>query len=103
LERLPLQPDHSQFSGRTSLGTEKAHRLRHYGGEGGGADKIARLMQNVIEKHKLSSKPTVPNNKPGGSGAEALIHFKNAKRLKANHTIMVTLNSFYATPCGSPI
>jgi len=71
-------------------------------GKGGGADKMARLMQSVIEKHKLSSKPVVPNNKPGGSGAEALIHLKNAKGLNANHTIMVTLNSFYTTPMRQP-
>ena len=71
-------------------------------GKGGGADKMARLMQSVIEKHKLSSKPVVPNNKPGGSGAEALIHLKNAKGLNADHTIMVTLNSFYTTPMRQP-
>ena len=37
-------------------------------GKGGGADKMARLMQSVIEKNKLASKPFVPINKPGGSG-----------------------------------
>jgi putative tricarboxylic transport membrane protein len=36
-------------------------------GKGGGADKMARLMQSVIEKHGFSSKPFVPINKPGGS------------------------------------
>ena len=67
-------------------------------GKGGGADKMARLMQSVIEKHKFSSKPFVPINKPGGSGAEALIHLKNTSGANKNHTIMVTLNSFYTTP-----
>ena len=71
-------------------------------GQGGGADKMARLMQSIIEKHKLSSKPVVPNNKPGGSGAEALIHLKNAKGINADHSIMVTLNSFYTTPMRQP-
>ena len=42
-------------------------------GKGGGADKMARLMQSVIEQHGFSSKPFVPINKPGGSGAEASI------------------------------
>ncbi|MDJ0951459.1 MAG: tripartite tricarboxylate transporter substrate binding protein [Alphaproteobacteria bacterium] len=65
-------------------------------GKGGGADKMARLMQSVIEKHKFSSKPMTPINKPGGSGAEALIHLKQAS--DPDHTIMVTLNSFYTTP-----
>ena len=71
-------------------------------GKGGGTDRMARLMQSVIEKYKLSSKPIVPNNKPGGSGAEALVHLKNTKGLNANHTIMVTLNSFYTTPMRRP-
>jgi len=69
-------------------------------GKGGGADKMSRLMQTVIEKHKFSSKPFIPINKPGGSGAEALIHLKQKKG--DNHTIMVTLNSFYTTPLRQP-
>lgn len=69
-------------------------------GKGGGADKMARLMQSIIEKNKLSSKPLVPVNKPGGSGAEALIHLKGKQG--DNHTLMVTLNSFYTTPLRQP-
>ena len=69
-------------------------------GKGGGADKMARLMQSIVEKHNLSSKPLVPVNKPGGSGAEALIHLKGKKG--DDHTIMVTLNSFYTTPLRQP-
>ena len=71
-------------------------------GKGGGADKMARLMQSVIEKHGLSPKPFVPINKPGGSGAEALVHMKNTKGIAKNHTVMVTLNSFYTTPMRQP-
>ena len=69
-------------------------------GKGGGADKMARLMQTVIEKHGFSSKPFVPINKPGGSGAEALMHMKSKQG--DNHTVMVTLNSFYTTPLRQP-
>ncbi len=69
-------------------------------GKGGGADKMSRLMQTVIAKHKFSSKPFIPINKPGGSGAEALVHLKQHKG--DNHTIMVTLNSFYTTPLRQP-
>ncbi len=69
-------------------------------GKGGGADKMARLMQSVIEKHKLASKPFIPINKPGGSGAEALVHLK--QKTGDDHTIMVTLNSFYTTPLRQP-
>jgi tripartite-type tricarboxylate transporter receptor subunit TctC len=70
-------------------------------GKGGGADKMARLMQTIIEKHDLSSKPFIPVNKPGGSGAEALIYMTKAKK-GDDHTVMVTLNSFYTTPLRQP-
>jgi tripartite-type tricarboxylate transporter receptor subunit TctC len=69
-------------------------------GKGGGADKAVRFIQNIIAKNKLSAKPFTPINKPGGSGAEALVHVKNAK--DPNHTLMFTLNSFYTTPLLQP-
>ena len=69
-------------------------------GKGGGADKMARLMQTIVEKHDLSPRPLIPVNKPGGSGAEALIHLK--QKTGDDHTIMVTLNSFYTTPLRQP-
>ena len=69
-------------------------------GKGGGADKAVRFMQNILAKNKMSSKPFTPINKPGGSGAEALVYVKNAK--DPNHTIMFTLNSFYTTPLRQP-
>lgn len=69
-------------------------------GVGGGADQMARLMQSDIQKNKFSSKPFVPNNKPGGTGAEALIYLKQHEG--DDHVIMVTLNSFYTTPLRQP-
>lgn len=69
-------------------------------GKGGGADKMARLMQSIIEQQDLAPRPLVPINKAGGSGAEALVHMKGAK--DPNHTIMVTLNSFFTTPLRQP-
>jgi putative tricarboxylic transport membrane protein len=65
-------------------------------GAGGGADQIARFIQSVVEKNKLSPRPLVPNNKGGGSGAEALIALKGTS--DPDHTILVTLNSFFTTP-----
>jgi len=69
-------------------------------GKGGGADKMARLMQAIVEKENLANRPLVPTNKSGGSGAEALIAASNAN--DPDHTIMVTLNSFYTTPLRQP-
>ncbi len=69
-------------------------------GTGGGADKMARLMQLIVAKRKFSSKPLTPINKPGGSGAEALVYLK--RHTGDDHVIMVTLNSFYTTPLRNP-
>ncbi|MEM8651911.1 MAG: tripartite tricarboxylate transporter substrate binding protein [Pseudomonadota bacterium] len=69
-------------------------------GKGGGADKMARLMQAIVEKEGLSTRPLVPTNKSGGSGAEALVHMKSVN--DPDHTIMVTLNSFFTTPLRQP-
>ena len=65
-------------------------------GAGGGADQIARFVQSVVDANDMTSRPLVPTNRGGGSGAEALLHLKGAR--DPDHTIMVTLNSFYTTP-----
>lgn len=65
-------------------------------GPGGGADQIARFVQSVVEAEDMTNRPLVPTNRGGGSGAEALLHLKDAR--DADHTLMVTLNSFYTTP-----
>ncbi len=69
-------------------------------GKGGGADKMARLMQSIVESNGWAARPLVPVNKSGGSGAEALVAMKNAS--DADHSIMVTLNSFFTTPLRQP-
>ncbi|MGE3626050.1 MAG: Bug family tripartite tricarboxylate transporter substrate binding protein [Hyphomicrobiales bacterium] len=69
-------------------------------GEGGGADKLARFIQSIVEKHKLSPVPLIPINKGGGSGAEALRYLKDKKG--DDHVIMATLNSYYTTPLRNP-
>ncbi|MEQ9326875.1 MAG: tripartite tricarboxylate transporter substrate binding protein [Rhodospirillales bacterium] len=69
-------------------------------GAGGGADQIARFIQSVAEKKKLTNRPLVPNNKGGGSGAEALIALNKAA--DPDHSILVTLNSFFTTPLRQP-
>ncbi|MCP4431681.1 MAG: tripartite tricarboxylate transporter substrate binding protein [Gammaproteobacteria bacterium] len=69
-------------------------------GKGGGADKAVRLLQSIIASENMAPVPFTPVNKPGGSGAEALVHLKGKKG--DNHTIMFTLNSFYTTPLRQP-
>ncbi|MGH7322929.1 MAG: Bug family tripartite tricarboxylate transporter substrate binding protein [Candidatus Rokuibacteriota bacterium] len=65
-------------------------------GTGGGADVMARLIAPLVEKHKLSPKPLVVVNKPGGAGAEGFTHVK-AKKGDA-HTIIITLSNLFTTP-----
>ena len=70
-------------------------------GQGGGADRLARLFQSMIQKESLSSMPILPVNKGGGSGAEALVYLKD--KGGDAHTIMATLNSYYTTPLRTDI
>jgi tripartite-type tricarboxylate transporter receptor subunit TctC len=69
-------------------------------GAGGGADQMARFFQAVVEEQNLSPRPLIPNNKGGGSGAEALVALNTAS--DPDHTILVTLNSFFTTPLRQP-
>jgi tripartite-type tricarboxylate transporter receptor subunit TctC len=70
-------------------------------GQGGGADRIARLFQSIIQKERLSNMPILPVNKGGGSGAEALRYLKDKEG--DAHVIMATLNSYYTTPLRTDI
>jgi tripartite-type tricarboxylate transporter receptor subunit TctC len=65
-------------------------------GTGGGADQIARLLQGLIEQKDLSPRPFIPINMAGGSGGEALRYMQG--KAGDDHTVLVTLNSFYTTP-----
>src|SRR3954464_13358457 len=47
-------------------------------GPGGGTDNIARAVQNIITKYKLTDQPIVVVNKPGGSRAEGDVYAKAA-------------------------
>ncbi|WP_102107491.1 tripartite tricarboxylate transporter substrate binding protein [Oceaniglobus roseus] len=70
-------------------------------GTGGGADRLARLFQSIIQKENLSKMPVLPVNKGGGSGAEALRYLKDKQG--DDHVIMATLNSYYTTPLRTDI
>lgn len=69
-------------------------------GTGGGADRLARFIQSIIEKYDLSPQPVIPINKGGGSGAEALRYLKDKQG--DPYVIMATLNSYYTTPLRNP-
>jgi putative tricarboxylic transport membrane protein len=71
-------------------------------GTGGGADQMARLVANLVEKHKLSPRPIIVVNKAGGAGAEGFLHVKGKKG--DAHTIIITLSNLFTTPLaqGTP-
>ena len=48
-------------------------------GAGGASDQMARMIQAVIQKHKLVKQPVVVSLKGGASGAEALIYMKSSE------------------------
>src|SRR6266436_5610299 len=45
-------------------------------GPGGGTDNLARTVQSIIVKYKLTGQPVVVTNKGGGSGAEGYTYAK---------------------------
>ena len=70
-------------------------------GTGGGADQMARFIQGVVAKHKLSAQPIIVVNKAGGAGAEG---FLDVKGDKANpHKIVITLSNLFTTPLATGV
>ena len=69
-------------------------------GKGGGADRLGRFIQQIIEQNNLSNQPFLPVNMGGNSGADAMRYLKD--NAGNPHVIMVTLNSIYTTPLRSP-
>jgi tripartite-type tricarboxylate transporter receptor subunit TctC len=70
-------------------------------GAGGGADRLARLFQSIIQKENLTNMPVMPTNKGGGSGAEAMRYLVD--NAGDDHIVMATLNSYYTTPLRTDI
>src|SRR6185436_8952001 len=48
-------------------------------GTGGGADQMARFIQQMVTKHNLMGQPLNVVNKSGNSGAEGLLDVKAAQ------------------------
>ena len=70
-------------------------------GTGGGADQMARLVASIVDKHKLSPRPLIVVNKPGGAGAEGFLHVKGKKG--DAHTLVITLSNLFTTPLAQQI
>lgn len=70
-------------------------------GTGGGANQQARLMASLIEKYRLSPQPFIPVNRPAGAGAQAFRWMID--KTGDPHTILITLDSLFATPAAQVI
>jgi tripartite-type tricarboxylate transporter receptor subunit TctC len=70
-------------------------------GTGGGADQMARLIQTIAAKHKLTVQPISVVNKPGESGAEGMLYLKASKG--DPHRLIITLSSLFTTPLSTGV
>ena len=70
-------------------------------GTGGGADQMARFIQGVVAKHKLSPQPIIVVNKAGGAGAEGFLDVKGDKGNP--HKIVITLSNLFTTPLATGV
>jgi tripartite-type tricarboxylate transporter receptor subunit TctC len=70
-------------------------------GTGGGADQMARFIQGVVAKNKLSNQPIIVVNKAGGAGAEGFLDVKGDKGNP--HKIVITLSNLFTTPLATGV
>ncbi|MEI6759917.1 MAG: tripartite tricarboxylate transporter substrate-binding protein [Betaproteobacteria bacterium] len=70
-------------------------------GTGGGADQMARFLQGVVAKNKLSPQPIIVVNKAGGAGAEGFLDVKGDKG--NGHKIVITLSNLFTTPLATGV
>jgi tripartite-type tricarboxylate transporter receptor subunit TctC len=70
-------------------------------GTGGGADKMARLLQGIVQKHHLMSTSMVVINKSGGAGAEGFLYVKSAKG--DPNKLIITLSNLFTTPLATGV
>jgi len=70
-------------------------------GTGGGADQMARFIQEMVTKHGLMRQTIRVVNKAGNSGAEGLL---DVKADKGNpHKLVITLSSLFTVPLATGV
>jgi tripartite-type tricarboxylate transporter receptor subunit TctC len=70
-------------------------------GAGGGTDQFARMVQSIIQKHRLFGAPVIVTNKPGGAGSEAFVYAKAAS--EDPHKLVFATNNVWLLPLGSAV
>src|SRR2546422_4802184 len=62
-------------------------------GPGGGADQMARVIQEIATKHKLTNVSMKVVNKAGGAGGDGFLDVKGAKGNP--HKLVITLSNLF--------
>ena len=68
-------------------------------GTGGGADQMARLIQQLVNRDKLMRQPITVVNRPGNSGIEGLMELKAARGNP--HKLLITLSNLFTAPLAT--
>ena len=68
-------------------------------GTGGGADQMARFIQQLVAKHGLMKQPMTVVNKAGNSGVEGLLDLKAAQGNP--HKLIITLSNLFTSPLAT--
>ncbi|MDH4051616.1 MAG: tripartite tricarboxylate transporter substrate-binding protein [Rubrivivax sp.] len=68
-------------------------------GTGGGADQMARFIQQLVTDHKLMRQPLTVVNKSGGSGVEGLLYMKASAG--DPHRLIITLSNLFTAPLAT--
>lgn len=71
------------------------------GGAGGGADQMARLIQGVVSKYKLSPQPMIVVIENGGGGGQGFMDVKNSSG--DAHKIMIGLANIHTVPLSTDL
>ncbi|HET9762537.1 MAG TPA: tripartite tricarboxylate transporter substrate binding protein [Casimicrobiaceae bacterium] len=70
-------------------------------GTGGGADQMARFIQGVASKDKLTKVPFIVVNESGGAGAQGFLDVKGSKG--DPEKIVITLSNLFTTPLATGV
>ncbi len=69
------------------------------GGPGGGADQMARLIQGIVAKYKLSKQPIIVVIENGGGGGQGFLDIKDSQG--DPNKISIVLSNLYSVPLAT--
>jgi tripartite-type tricarboxylate transporter receptor subunit TctC len=70
-------------------------------GTGGGADQMARFIQQMVASHQLMRQPMNVVNRPGNSGVDGLLELKAARGNP--HKLVITLSNLFTAPLATGV